>query len=317
MTDRRWTLLIVPHGSDSPHSVDVSSRRLRKIAWIAGSVALVLLTCTALVAVELVKPGAIFATSENRRLTSELAQLRGGVDLLRDTLAAIGKRDEQIRLLAGLPNADSLSEETSGGPTLALSGLATPPGIGLSLHNAAGGPFSRFGFGHHRTDIGGLIQRANVLSASFADVTDSLSRHVERMAATPSIMPTAGWLSSAFSRQRFHPILHIARPHEGIDVSAPMGAPVVAPASGTVQLITHETGYGLVLEINHGNGLVTKYAHLSRVNVRSGMRVTRGQLIANVGNSGLSTGPHLHYEIHVNGRVVDPLTYVLPDAIPD
>jgi len=72
-----------------------------------------------------------------------------------------------------------------------------------------------------------------------------------------------------------------------------------------------------VLELNHGNGIVTKFAHLSRVAVKEGQRVTRGQLIANVGNSGLSTGPHLHYEIHVNGKVVDPLTYVLPGAIPD
>jgi murein DD-endopeptidase MepM/ murein hydrolase activator NlpD len=69
--------------------------------------------------------------------------------------------------------------------------------------------------------------------------------------------------------------------------------------------------------LNHGNGIVTKFAHLSRVAVKEGQRVTRGQLIANVGNSGLSTGPHLHYEIHVNGKVVDPLTYVLPGAIPD
>jgi murein DD-endopeptidase MepM/ murein hydrolase activator NlpD len=96
-----------------------------------------------------------------------------------------------------------------------------------------------------------------------------------------------------------------------------MGAPVVAPAAGVVERVARERGYGLVLEINHGNGIETKYAHLSRCSVRPGQRVTRGQLIANVGNSGLSTGPHLHYEIHINGRVVDPLTYVLPDAIPD
>jgi murein DD-endopeptidase MepM/ murein hydrolase activator NlpD len=72
-----------------------------------------------------------------------------------------------------------------------------------------------------------------------------------------------------------------------------------------------------VLEIDHGNGVETKYAHLSRVLVHVGQRVTRGEPIAAIGNSGLSTGPHLHYEVHVNGKVVDPLTYVLPGAIPD
>lgn len=72
-----------------------------------------------------------------------------------------------------------------------------------------------------------------------------------------------------------------------------------------------------MLDIDHGNGIATKYAHLSRVMVREGQRVVRGQPIAAVGNSGLATGPHLHYEVHVNGKVVDPLTYVLPGAIPD
>ena len=130
-------------------------------------------------------------------------------------------------------------------------------------------------------------------------------------------MPTTGWLSSQFSRARFHPILHLSRPHEGIDLAAPYGTPVVAPAAGRVTRVTHQTGYGLVLEIDHGNGIETKYAHLSRVVVQGGQWVVRGQPIAAVGNSGLSTGPHLHYEVHVNGKVVDPLTYVLPGAIPD
>ena len=130
-------------------------------------------------------------------------------------------------------------------------------------------------------------------------------------------MPTAGWLTSQFSRARVHPLLHVSRPHEGIDVSAPMGAPIVAPASGTVTKVGRENGYGNVLEIDHGNGIVTLYAHCSRINVRQGQRVTRGQTIAAVGNTGLATGPHLHYELHIHGKVVDPLTYVLADAIPD
>ncbi len=73
-----------------------------------------------------------------------------------------------------------------------------------------------------------------------------------------------------------------------------------------------------MLEIDHGDGIITKYAHCSRIVVKTGQKVKRGQIIANVGSTGLSTGPHVHYEIHVNGKVVDPLTYVLPDgAIPD
>jgi murein DD-endopeptidase MepM/ murein hydrolase activator NlpD len=135
------------------------------------------------------------------------------------------------------------------------------------------------------------------------------------MAATPSIMPTQGWLSSAFSAMREHPILHIARPHEGIDVSAPMGTPIEAPANGVVRSTGWEAGYGNVVEIDHGFGIVTRFAHTSRILVRPGQRVQRGDRIALVGNSGLATGPHLHYEVHVNGRAVDPLRYVMPESV--
>jgi murein DD-endopeptidase MepM/ murein hydrolase activator NlpD len=128
-------------------------------------------------------------------------------------------------------------------------------------------------------------------------------------------MPTQGWLTSAFSAMREHPILHIARPHEGIDVTAPMGSPIEAPAGGVVTDAGWESGYGNTVIIDHGYGIVTKFAHASKLLVRAGQHVSRGQRIALVGNTGLATGPHLHYEVHVNGRPVDPLKYVLPDKV--
>ena len=215
---------------------------------------------------------------------------------LRDTLDVIRKRESQIRLLAGLPAADS---------------GAQAPVLTSAL------PSDSAGDGAVHQDVETLIQRADLLSARFAAVSDSLEVNAKRFASVPSIMPTAGWLTSQFSRNRAHPLLHISRPHEGIDVAAPMGAPIIAPASGTVTKVDRENGYGNVLEIDHGNGIVTRYAHCSRIDVRQGQRVTRGQRVAAVGSTGLSTGPHLHYEIHINGKIVDPLTYVLSDAIPD
>ena len=96
-----------------------------------------------------------------------------------------------------------------------------------------------------------------------------------------------------------------------------MGAPIVAPASGVVRAVGFEAGFGNTFEIDHGNGIVTRFAHCSRIVVREGQRVARGQLIATVGNTGLTIGPHLHYEVHVNGKPVDPLRYVLPDKVAD
>jgi murein DD-endopeptidase MepM/ murein hydrolase activator NlpD len=168
-----------------------------------------------------------------------------------------------------------------------------------------------------KVDLDALIRRANLLASSFREAADSLSLHRDRLSAMPSLMPTTGWLSSAFTSMRMHPILHVARPHEGIDVTAPMGAPIAAPAAGTVISTGWETGYGNTIEINHGFGIVTRYAHTSKILVHQGQHVSRGQQIALVGNTGLTTGPHLHYEVHVNGKPVDPLKYVLPEAIVD
>jgi biotin carboxyl carrier protein len=234
--------------------------------------------------------------NDDRSMLGDVTLIQARLDSLDDTLRALSRRDQQIRLLAGL-SSDSAHDST--GPTLSIGRVSE-----MTVSSSS--------------DIDGMIKRANSLAASFAEVSGTLAHNSERMARIPSIMPTAGWLSSAFSLSRFHPILHYARPHEGIDVSAPMGAPIVAPAGGIVQRVTWETGYGNVLEIDHGDGIVTKYAHCSKIVVRPGQKVKRGQIIANVGSTGLSTGPHVHYEIHVNGKVVDPLTYVLPEgAIPD
>ena len=296
MADRRWTVMVVPHGSDSPRSFSISERAVRAAAYtgsVLGLMAIVglgsAIATTGRFVSRAIRPTEANAMDSRPGDVSEVARR---VASLRDTLNVIRKREEQIRLLAGLPATDS--------------GVAAP--------NASTGDSSQVPID---TDVETLIQRADLLSARFAAVTDSLEVNAQRFASVPSIMPTAGWLTSQFSRNRKHPLLHISRPHEGIDVTAPMGAPIIAPASGTVTKVATESGYGKVLEIDHGNGIVTRYAHCSRIDVRQGQRVTRGQRVAAVGSTGLSTGPHLHYEIHINGKVVDPLTYVLSDAIPD
>ncbi|MEO8880476.1 MAG: M23 family metallopeptidase [Gemmatimonadaceae bacterium] len=294
---RRWTFLVVPHGSDSPRSFSLSETFVKRLAIGASAVGLV---AAMGVGVALSHVALTLRHSDDRSLLGSVTTMQARLDSLDDTLRAIGRRDQQIRLLAGL-SADSAAQHSDGSAasTLAIGGVSEMT-VGST------------------SDIDGMIKRANSLAASFAEVTGTLAHNSERMERIPSIMPTAGWLSSNFSLSRFHPILHYARPHEGIDVSAPMGAPIVAPAGGIVRLVTWETGYGNVLEIDHGDGIVTKYAHCSKIVVRAGQKVKRGQIIANVGSTGLSTGPHVHYEIHVNGKVVDPLTFVLPEgAIPD
>jgi murein DD-endopeptidase MepM/ murein hydrolase activator NlpD len=302
---RRWTVVFVPHGSEPSKIVEVSYGAI-KLAFggAALAVAVVLLVGYATMSRTADLSRTARLSQENARLAQEIGELHGRLSTLADTISSISRRDARIRVLANLEPIDpSVQAAGIGGPTLAPR-PAMPNG-GPALRRSE----------EIRVDLNALIRRANLLASSFEEAKDSLASHSQRLAATPSIMPTQGWLTSAFSSMRDHPILHIARPHEGIDVTAPMGSPIEAPAAGTVTDAGWETGYGNTVTIDHGYGVVTKFAHCSKVLVRSGERVARGQRIALVGATGLATGPHLHYEVHVNGRPVDPLKYVLPDRV--
>jgi murein DD-endopeptidase MepM/ murein hydrolase activator NlpD len=128
-------------------------------------------------------------------------------------------------------------------------------------------------------------------------------------------LPVIGRLASGFSRSRRHPVLHIRRPHLGVDVAAPRGTHINAPAAGTVTFVGRKFGFGIVVEMEHGSGVRTRYAHLASTMVHVGDQVAKSAFIATVGSTGITTGPHLHYEVLVNGRQVDPLRYRLPQPI--
>jgi murein DD-endopeptidase MepM/ murein hydrolase activator NlpD len=305
MAKRRWTVVFVPHGSEPSKIIEVSYGLIKTaVGGVALGLAAALLVGYATMARTADLSRTAHLQDENSRLAQEIGELHGRLSSLSDTLTRISQRDARIRVLANLEPIDPQVQAAGiGGPT-----LASRPG----LLNA--GPAVRRSE-EIRVDLNALIRRANLLASSFEEAKDSLASHSQRLAATPSIMPTQGWLTSAFSSMREHPILHIARPHEGIDVTAPMGSPIEAPAAGVVTDAGWESGYGNTVTIDHGYGIVTKFAHASKLLVKRGQRVQRGQRIALVGNTGLATGPHLHYEVHVNGRPVDPLKYVLPDRV--
>ncbi len=124
------------------------------------------------------------------------------------------------------------------------------------------------------------------------------------------------YISSYFSKRRYHPILKVWRPHHGLDYAAPVGTPVSSIGDGTVTYKGWKGGYGNVIEIRHKNNFKTRYGHLSKFakGIRKGKKVKMGQLIGYVGSTGLSTGPHLHFELHKNGRPINPLRVKIPRA---
>jgi biotin carboxyl carrier protein len=125
------------------------------------------------------------------------------------------------------------------------------------------------------------------------------------------VLPVMGRITSRFSRARFHPLLRIFRAHKGVDVAAPSGTKITAPAAGRVVFAGRKLGNGLMVELDHGEGVTTRYAHCSSIKVREGDFVSFGDVIAAVGSSGLSTAPHVHFEVRVRGNAVDPLKYLL------
>src|SRR5215208_6801970 len=260
---RRWTVVFVPHGSEPSRIVEVSYGVIKTaVGGLALGVAAVLLVGYATMArtADLSRTSRLQA--ENSKLQQAIGELHGRLSSLSDTLSRISQRDARIRVLANLDPIDPQVQEAGiGGPTLAPR--PAMPGDGPSVRRAE----------DIRVDLNALIRRANLMASSFEEAKDSLASHAQRLAATPSIMPTQGWFSSAFSAMREHPILHIARPHEGIDVTAPMGSPIEAPAAGIVSDAGWETGYGNTITIDHGFGIVTMFAHASKLLVKNGQRV--------------------------------------------
>lgn len=142
------------------------------------------------------------------------------------------------------------------------------------------------------------------------------SRSDDASPATALGLPVIGTITSRFSTSRLEPLLNIFRPHEGVDISAPRGTNIRAPADGRVTFVGHRIGYGLVVELDHGGGVSTLYAHCQKILVKVGDYVATGAAIAKVGSTGLSTAPHVHFEVEVNGRHVDPLRYLLEPREP-
>ena len=165
-----------------------------------------------------------------------------------------------------------------------------------------------------------LTNKLYVQSKSFDEVFEMARNKEEMMACIPAIQPISDKYKkkvTAFYGYRIHPIYKTKIFHEGVDFSAPVGTDVYSSGNGVVIEATRSNyGYGNIIEIDHGYGYITYYAHLNNFNVRKGEKVIRGQTIGTVGNSGLSTGPHLHYEVHKNGNRVNPIYFFFNDMNP-
>jgi murein DD-endopeptidase MepM/ murein hydrolase activator NlpD len=167
-----------------------------------------------------------------------------------------------------------------------------------------------------------LLERKLVVQSTSFDQVIEMARTKEgRLAARPAIQPISQKDLTRFGSSfgmRYHPILKIVRPHTGIDLSAPQGTPIYATADGRVLEAGYSAGgFGKKVLVDHGFGYRTLYGHCSELLVNPGQFVKRGEVIAKVGSTGLSKAPHLHYEVHINGRPVDPVNYYANNLSPE
>lgn len=151
---------------------------------------------------------------------------------------------------------------------------------------------------------------------SYGAIEKLINNQEEKLASIPAIQPVSNKelsrIASGFG-MRIHPIYGIAKMHQGLDFTAPQGTPIYATGNGVVTQAGYNTGGGNEVVINHGYGYETKYLHMVRIKARDGQRVKRGEVIGWVGNTGASTGPHCHYEVHINGNPVDPVYFFFND----
>jgi murein DD-endopeptidase MepM/ murein hydrolase activator NlpD len=309
MTEKKWTFLLLGDNPDGVRQFTLSAKVLKLAAGGVAVASLVTLSLAALLAFNGVAHlRARHLAQENAVLSQELANFQARVDGLEGDLVRLGEEDSRVRQLAGLDATDGeILEVGIGGPGLPVPEAGPLWALDSTMSKAA------FAVEY---DLNALERRARLLRESLAEASDSLSAHNDLLESTPSILPAAGVLSSRFSAARYHPIHHRELPHEGVDISAAHGTPILAAAKGIVTFAGWMSGLGYTVEVTHGYGYVTRYGHASKLLVQRGQEVTRGEVIAQVGSTGISTSPHLHYEVRIGGKAVNPMNYVIGNVLP-
>jgi len=288
MAKRHHTIILIPHAHAKLRKWQVTNLQ---VGIAAGAFFLLTLAASFFLWLHFSKN---VNPIEIARLKSENEQLRrtnltfeSGVKRLQDQLSQYEERTRQLAIVAGVEGLESGAEVGVGG------------GTPLDEADASGLP--------------ALESRASHLAGALDTVASKLNERVSWISSTPAIAPVKGIFTSGFG-VRADPLTHGRGDHQGVDIAAAPGQPVRASADGVVIRAGDVGGLGQAVFIAHGFGVTTRYGHMSRIEVRPGQRVKRGDVVGRVGNTGRSTGYHLHYEVRVDGDPVNPLAYILDDT---
>jgi murein DD-endopeptidase MepM/ murein hydrolase activator NlpD len=290
MPQRLNTIIVVPHSQAKFFKFSFSTRAF---IFTASACALVILLSVLAISYT---GGAITRRGEVARLRSQNQELAAVNQRLAETMSEVQSRLDDF-------------EEQTAKLALAAGMEALPDVLGDRVV-----PSDRFGSGGQYDRLPGspevLQIQGDWIATQLSEVEKALAHRDEVWAATPSISPAMGLMTDGFGG-RPDPVTGRHALHRGLDISARRGTPVIAPADGVVVFTGLSGGLGKTIRIAHGLGYTTVYGHLDRIEVEPGEEVRRGAKIGTLGNSGRSTGPHLHYEVHVDGEAVNPLYYIL------
>jgi len=223
---------------------------------------------------------------------------------LESDMARLGRFEKKLRVITALEDSPQNSEKNWGvGGSYGLSSYS----LTTSLAHESKALANRLS-----NNLGHLTAQAKIKAISLQELDHFFKNQKSFLQSTPSVWPTRGWVTSGFGYRK-SPFTGLREKHEGWDIGARSGSAVRATADGMIIVAGRERGYGKLIEIDHGYGVVTRYGHNSKHLIKVGSKVKRGQIVALVGNTGRSTGPHLHYEVLVNGVPANPKNYILED----
>ena len=299
--EKRYKIQFIDSEEDVTRTVRLSLRSLRILAVGAGAAVAVLIAASVL-SVYTLMSGQMHASEReqlreaNRIQQEQILQVSKKAAALQEDLDRLHRSEDGLRAIVGAPPAteDTSVEEGTSAPTGGAPHELTTEELGEALAMIEERLAAR------RSSLDLLAEGMRV---SFPGAVGFISDDASH--TTPSIWPTQGYVSSPYGL-RFGGTEF----HQGIDIAAEMGTPIVAAADGVVTAAGWNGGYGNMVDVDHGSGVVTRYGHASAVAVTVGQQVRRGQVIAYVGSTGRSTGPHLHYEVRVGGQPVNPAAYL-------
>ena len=329
---KKWTVMLIPQGTGPTRNLNVSTFHLWSLVGVllclsfsAGflhqrqmaSARQAELLRHAMVELQQDQIGPVVADAPGfEAVAAPDTELRALYEAREAAIAAelrdLYELEDEVRQLTGLPPRQVDLQPAAPSPNEGRGGGSDD--VQMLSHGSGGGVMrpAQLIYGTSRPSADLILQEISLRRSSMQALVADLQVQQDRIARTPSIWPVRASVRNISSRygHRKDPFTGRLRYHNGTDIAAPIGTPVYATARGRVSFSGRDGDYGNLIRIDHGNGTETWYAHLHRRNVRAGEQVERGQQIGAVGNTGRSTGPHLHYEVRIRGKNVNPETYL-------